>query len=138
MLPTIATTMTSYWSDNNRQVAVQETANQLADVFQQLYISLNNKEVQNGTINWASTLPTEVISYPYTVNGSLHPSLGSVSNRILVLQAKLKNVGNSATASVMFGSNAVWNQASVFHSDSPTAAIQVQKFANGTMLFSFK
>jgi hypothetical protein len=136
LLPMVATAMTSYWTDNSRQVAVQDAANQLAGVIQQLYISLNKREVLNGTIRWASTLPKEVVSYPYTANGTLHASLGS--NKILVLQVKLRGVGNTATAQVTVGSNVIWNQASFFYSDSSTAAIEVQKLADDTLRFSFK
>jgi hypothetical protein len=138
LLPMVATTMTSYWTDNSRQVAVQDAANQLADVIQQLYISLNRKEVLNGTIRWTSTLPEEVASYPYMANGSLRTSLGSNSSKILTLQVHLQIVGSTATASVTFGSNVVWNQTSVFDSDSLNAAIEVKKFADGTLRFSFK
>ena len=138
LLPMVATTMTSYWTDNSRQVAIQDTTNQLAGVIQQLYISLNRREVLNGTVRWTSTLPKEVVSYPYISNGSLHTSLGSNSSKILILQVKLQKVGNTATASVAFGSNVLWNQASVFYSDSSTAAIEVQKLADGTLHFSFK
>ena len=138
LLPMVATTMTSYWSDNSRQVAVQDTANQLAGVIQQLYISLNKREVLNGTIRWTSTLPKEVVSYPYTANGTLHTSLGSNSSKILTLQVKLGGVENTATAQVAFGSNVIWNQGSFFYSDSSNAAIEVQKFANNTLRFSFK
>jgi hypothetical protein len=138
LLPLVATTMTSYWSDNSRQVAVQDAANQLAGIFQQLYISLNSREVLNGTIKWTSTLPKEVVSYPYIANGSLHTSLGSNSSKTLILQVRLQKVGNAATASVTFGSNVLWDQASVFYSDSSTAAIEVQKFADGNLRFSFK
>jgi hypothetical protein len=136
LLPMVATTMTSYWTDNSRQVAVQDAANQLADVIQQLYISLNRREVLNGTVTWTSTLPKEVVSYPYNANGTLHTSLGS--NKILTLQVKLRGVENTATAQVTFSSNVIWNQASYFYSDSLTAAIEVQKFANETLRFSFK
>jgi hypothetical protein len=138
LLPMVATTMTSYWTDNSRQVAVQDTANQLAGVIQQLYISLNTKEVLNGTIRWTSTLPTEVVSYPYNASASLHTSLGSNSSKILILQVKLRVAGNTATTSVAFGSNVLWNEESVFESDSSTAAIEVQKKSDGTLGFSFK
>lgn len=138
LFPMVATTMTSYWTNNSRQVAVQDTANQLADVIQQLYISINAKEVMSGTIMWTSTLPKEVVSYPYNANGTLHTSLGSSSSEILILQVTLLGVGNTATAQVTFGSNVLWNQTSIFHSDSLTAAIQVQKKSDGTISFSFK
>jgi hypothetical protein len=140
IFPIVASTMTSQWTDNSRQVALQETANQLAGVIQQLYLSLNTGDVLAGTVTVASTLPKEVTSYPYTATGSLQTSLGSNSGKILILQVKFQGVGNTATASAAFGSNVEWNQASVFYSASPSAAIQVQKFANitGTFLrFSF-
>ena len=138
LLPMVATTMTSYWTDNSRQVAVQDAANQLAGVIQQVYISLNKKEVLSGTIRWTSTLPKEVVTYPYTANGTLHTSFGSNSSKILTLQVKLQEVGNTATAQVTFGSNVIWDQESKFYSDSSNAAIEVQKFANNTLSFSFK
>jgi hypothetical protein len=135
LLPMVATTMTSYWSDNNRQVAVQETANQLASVIQQLHISLNRIEVTNGTTRWTSTLPKEVMSYPFTANGTLYTS---DSNKILILQVNLQGVENTAKTQVVFGSNVIWNQTSFFYSDSSNAAIEVKKFTNNTLCFSFK
>jgi hypothetical protein len=138
VFPMVATTMTSYWTNNSRQVAVQDTANQLADVIQQLYVSINTNEVLNGTITWTSTLPEEVVSYPYNANGTLHTSLGSNSSEILILQVTLLGVGNTATAHATFGPNVLWNQTAVFHSASLTAAIQVQKKSNGAISFSFK
>jgi len=138
MFPLVASTMTSYWADASRQVALQEASNQLANVIQQLYLSLNRKEVLAGTITLASTLPKEVASYPYTAKGSLQTSLGSNSSKILILHLTLQKVGNTATASAAFGPNVLWNQQSIFYSDSSSASIEVQKFANGTLRFSFK
>jgi len=138
VFPIVASTMTSYWADNSRQVALQETANQLAGVIQQLYLSLNKEEVLAGTVTAASTLPKEVSSYSYTATGSLQTSLGSNSSKILILQVKFQKAGNTATASAAFGSNVQWNKTSVFYSDSPSASIEVQKFVNGTLRFSFK
>jgi len=138
LFPMVASTMTSYWADANRQIIVQETANQLAGAIQQLYLSLSREEVVAGTVMLASTLPKEVASYPYTAKGVLKSSLGSGSGKILVLNLTLQIVGNSATAFVAFGPNVLWNEESVFYSDSSTASIEVQKFANGTLSFSFE
>ena len=137
LLPMVAVTITSYWSNQSRDVAVQEVANQLAGVIQQLYSSLNMKEVSNGTVRWASTLPKEVVSHPYTANGWLQTWSGSNSSRILTLQIELQDVGNTATAIVTLGLNVLWNQTSVFHSDYSNAAIEVQK-SDGILSFSFK
>ncbi len=138
LLPIVATTMTSYWTENSRQVAVQDAANQLAGVIQQLYISLNRGEVLNGTVRWASTLPTEVVSYAYVANGTLRAPLGSNSGKILILQVHLLGIGNTATSSVTFSTNVVWDQSSVFNSNSPTAAIEVRKSIDGSLSFAFK
>jgi hypothetical protein len=136
LLPMVASTMTSYWADNSRQVALQETANQLASVIQQLYLSLNRREILAGTVTVASTLPKEVASYSYTATGSLQTLLGS-NSKILILNLTLQKVGNTATASVALGPNVLWNP-SVFSSDASNAAIEVQKYADGTLRFSFK
>jgi hypothetical protein len=138
VFPLVASTMTSYWADNSRQVALQETANQLAGVIQQLSLSLNRSEVLAGTVTVASTLPKEVASYPYSATGSLQTSLGSNSSKILTLHVTLRRIGTTTTATVALGSNVLWNQTSVFYSDSSSAAIQVQKLVDGTLRFSFK
>jgi len=138
LFPIVATTMTSYWADASRQVALQDVANQLGAVIQQLYLSLNREEVLNGTITLASTLPKEVVSYPYFAKGSLDYSLGSNSSKILTLQVTLQRVGNTATSSVAFGPNVLWAEESVFYSDSSSAAIEVQKDVDGTLSFTFK
>jgi hypothetical protein len=137
IFPMVAITMTSYWADNSRQVALQETANQLAGIIQQLYLSLNRREVLAGTVTMASTLPKEVASYSYAATGSLQTSLGSNSSKILILQVKFQKAENTATATVALGSNVLWTP-STFNSDSSSAAIEVQKFANSTLRFSFK
>ena len=46
-------------------------------------------------------------------------------------------VGNTATANALLGPNVLWGEESLLQSNSADASIEVQKFANGTLLFSF-
>jgi len=137
LFPFVASTMSSYWANATRDVTLQETASQIASTIQQLYLSLNRIEVTTGTITQASTFPTQIAGYTYTARGSTRTSLEQNSGKILTINLTLQVLGNSATAKTSLGSNTLWNTQSIFSSSSLTASIKVQKFANGTLLFSF-
>jgi hypothetical protein len=137
LFPFLASSMSSYWANATRDVALQEAASQMGSTIQQLYLSLNQQEISAGTITQASTFPTLIASHAYTAKGSLKTSLQPGSSKILLLNLTLQGVGNSAAVQVSLGPNVSWNGASVFNSLSSSASIRVQKFANATMLFSF-
>lgn len=137
LFPFVASTMSSYWANATRDVALQETASQIGSTIQQLYLSLNRIEVSTGTITQTSTFPTEIAGHSYTVRGSLRTSLNPGSGKVLILNLTLQGLGNSVTAQTSLGSNVLWNQASIFSSSSPNASIKVQKSADGTLSFSF-
>lgn len=137
LFPLIASTMTSYWANASRQIELQEVASQMGSTIQQLYLSLTRIEVSAGVITQVSTFPTEIASYPYRATGSLRTSLELNSSKILLLKLTLQDVGNTVTAQTPMGHNVLWNEESLFYSSSSNASIKVQKFANGTLLFSF-
>jgi hypothetical protein len=138
MFPLIASTMTSYWGNATREVALQEVASQMGSTIEQLYLSLNRIDVSTGTITQASTFPTEIASYQYTAKGSLMASSEPNSGKILILNVTMQNAGNTIINRTPLGPNVLWNEESIFYSSSPNASIKVQKFANGTLLFSFE
>jgi len=137
LFPFVASTMSSYWANATRDITLQETASQIASTIQQLYLSLNRIEVTAGTVTQASTFPTQIAGHSYTARGSLSASLEQGYGKILTINLTLQVLGNSATAKTSLGSNTLWSTQSVFTSSSLTASIKVQKFANGTLLFSF-
>lgn len=137
LFPYVASTMSSYWADATRDITLQETASQIASTIQQLYLSLDRIEVTTGTVTQASTFPTQIAGHSYTARGSLTTSFEQNSGKILTINVTLQVMGNSATAKTSLGSNTLWSTQSVFTSSSLTASIKVQKFANGTLLFSF-
>lgn len=139
VFPLAASTMTSSWTNERRQVALQEAANHLGSTIQQLYVSLNQKEISSGTIIQASTLPPMIELYPYTAVGELGPPLDPDdpdSARVLLLTLTLQQAGNTATAYVTLGPNVSW-EGGTFQSNSPTAAIKAEKDPDGTLHFSF-
>ena len=138
VFPLAATIMTSSWVDARRDVALQDAASHLASTIQQLYLSVNRDEIVAGNITQASTLPPTIESYPYTAVGSLSNPSDPNSSKILTLSLTLEKVGNTATATALLGPNVLWMEESVFLSNSPNASVKVQKFANDTLLFSFK
>ena len=137
VFPFAASIMASNWADSYRDATLKDVANHLASTIQQLYLSVNRREISAGNVTQASTLPPTLDSYPYTAVGSLSNPLDSNSSKILTLSLTLEKVGNTATANAILGPNVLWAEESIFQSNSSSASIEVQKFANGTLLFSF-
>ena len=135
VFPFVASTITSNWQDSQRDVELQDAANHLASTIQQLYLTINRDEVLECTITQASPVPVTVGSYPYNATGSLS-SLSGNSTRFLSVTLTLDEVGNTATAAAVLGHNVNWTE-STLRSTSTDAYIQVQKFSNGTVAFSF-
>jgi len=137
IFPLAASFITSTWTNAQRNAELQDAANLLASTIQQLYLSVNRKEILAGNITQASTLPPTIDSYSYKAVGSLMAPLDPNSSRVLTLSLTLERVRNTATANAVLGPNVLWLEGSVFESTSPNASVKVQKFTNGNLLFSF-
>jgi hypothetical protein len=136
VFPFVASTMTSSWQDSRRDVALQDVANHLASTIQQLYLTVNRDEILAGNVNQASTLPVTVASYPYTATASLSSISEPGSVKILIVTITLDELGNTLSASALLGPNVEWID-STLRSNSAGASINVQKFSNSTLIFSF-
>jgi hypothetical protein len=136
VFPFVASTMASSWQDSQRNIELQDAADHLASTIQQLYLTINNEDILAGTVTQASTLPVTVSSYPYNATGSLSSPSDPDSTRILTVTLTLEEVGNTATAAAVLGPNVQWTE-STLRSNSAEASIDVQKFSNSTLVFSF-
>jgi len=136
VFPFVASTMSSSWQDSQRNIELQDAADHLASTIQQLYLTINNDDILAGTVTQSSTLPVTVGSYPYTATGSLSNSSDPDSTRILTVTLTLEEVDNTATAAAVLGPNVQWTE-STLRSNSADASIDVQKFSNSTLVFSF-
>ena len=136
VFPFVASTMTSSWQDSQRNIELQDAADHLASTIQQLYLTINRDEILAGTVTQASTLPVTVNFYPYTATGLLNSPSDPDSTRILTVTLTLEEVDNTATAAAVLGPNVQWIN-STLRSNSPNASIDVQKFSNSTLAFSF-
>jgi hypothetical protein len=136
VFPFVASTMASSWQDSQRNIELQDAADHLASTIQQLYLTINNEDILAGTVTQASTLPVTVSSYPYNATGSLSSPSDPDSTRILTVTLTLDEVDNTATAAAVLGPNVQWTE-STLRSNSADASIDVQKFSNSTLVFSF-
>ncbi len=136
LFPLAVNTMTSAWTDARRQNVLQDAADHLGSMIQQLYFCLNQKEISAGNVTQASTLPPTIESYPYTAVVESLVSLGSDSSKILTLTLTLEDAGNTATATVTLGPNVEW-EGGVFISNSPDACIKARKSDDDVLFFSF-
>lgn len=125
------------WTTIRIQSALSITDLHLASTIRQLYYSFNDSSVSAGTITKTSDLPTTIELYPYTAVGSISSvsGTGSVKNLLLTLHLTGKSI--SAVTTVTLGVNVNWISTTLT-SNSQTAAIQLQKFANGTVTISFR
>lgn len=137
VFPFVAYAMTTSWANSRRQAVLQNAADQLGTTIQQLYFSLNPKEVSAGNVTFTPDLPSTIELYPYTATGSLTTPEDPNSSRLLVISLTLEEVGTNAKTRVTLGPNVLWNPSVIFQSDSSEASVKVQKFDNGTLLFSF-
>lgn len=137
LFPFVANSLASNWSNATRDITLKELASQMASTIQQLYLSFNRPEVSAGNITQVSTFPKEISGHPYDAMGFLNNSSQPGFGKILSLNVTLQDLGNTVMAQTPLGPNALWNEESVFASSSTTASIRVQKFVNGTLLFSF-
>jgi hypothetical protein len=137
VFPLVASTMTSSWQNSQRDIELQDAAAHLASTIQQLYLTVNRDEILAGEITQASTLPVTVASYPYSATCSLSdPPDGSA--KVLTVTLTLDEVDNTANASAVLGTNVNdWTDSTPLRSNSADACINVQKFSNNTITFSF-
>ena len=135
VFPLVASTMTSNWQNSQRDIELQDAANHLASTIQQLYLTVSRDEILAGNVTQASTIPVTVGSYPYNATGSLSSPSDPNATRILTVTLTLDEVGNTATAAAVLGSNVDWTP-STLRSNSADAYINVEK-ENDTLTFSF-
>jgi hypothetical protein len=131
----VASTMTTSWQDSQRDVALQDVANNVASTIQQLYLTLNRDEILDCDVKQISTFPVTVMSYPYTIVATLSSPADPGAVRILTIMLTLDDVGNNASASAVLGPNVQWVD-STLRSTSVNSYIDVAKNA-GTLTFSF-
>jgi hypothetical protein len=136
VFPLVASTMTNSWQESQRNVALQDVANNLASNIQQLYLTVNRDEILAGNVNQASKLPMTVASYPYTATASLSSISEPGSVKMLIITITLDELDNTVSASALLGPNVEWID-STLRSNSADASINVQKFSNSTLSFSF-
>jgi hypothetical protein len=137
LFPFVADSLASNWANATRDVTIKELASQMATTIQQLYLSLNRPEVSAGNITQASTFPKEISGRPYEAKGFLQDSFQFGFGKVLSLNITLQDLRNTVVVQTPLGLNVLWKEESIFTSSSTDASIRVQKFVNGTLLFSF-
>ena len=133
LIPLAAGWMMDVWVDKRRETALQDIASHMGTTIQQLYFSLTREEVEAGITTQSANVPNFIESIPYAITASDK----KVENSTLVdLHLALMGVGIAVNTRVTLGPNVLWKQ-STFLSNSTSAGLQVLKYANGTLAFSF-
>ena len=129
LFPLTANWLMNVWVDSRRSLALQEVADNVGSTIQQMYFSLNHESIQTGRVTQKLDIPILIENHPYSGNVELKTALDPAlnSSKILKITLKLKNVGTTATSSVIVGSNFLWQESS-FVSDSTDSYITAVKF----------
>jgi hypothetical protein len=132
-LPVATGWMMDYWGVKRMETTLQDVASHLATTVQELYYSLNRDDVLPGEVTHTLTIPEYIESTPYTITSS---SLQIENSTAIDLHLELLQKDVTARVRTVLGSNAKLIPSS-FTSDSSTALLSVEKFANSTIRFSF-
>lgn len=138
LFPLAASWLMNIWVDSRRSLALQEAASHIGSVIQQVYFTLNHETITVNSITQKPDVPPLIENTPYVGNATLRaimdPALNS--SKVLTITLRLEGTKTTATATVLLGPNAAW-QESTFRSNSPNVCIIAQKFQNGTILLAF-
>jgi hypothetical protein len=133
LVPMAAGWMIDVWVVRRRETALQDVASHMATAIQQLYFSLYREEIAAGTTTHSPKVPPFIESIPYVITASDR----KVENGTMIdLYLALMGTGTAVTSRVTLGPNVLWQQ-STFLSNATSTSIDVQKFPNGTLSFSF-
>jgi len=132
-LPVATTWMMDYWGVKRMETTLQDVASHLGTTVQQLYYSLNRDDVLPGKVTQILDIPEYIESNPYTITAS---SLKIENSTAIDLNLALMQHEVTARVRTVLGSNALLTPSS-FASNSTAAHMSVEKFANGTIRFSF-
>ena len=133
VFPLVASTMTNSWQDSQRDVALQDVANNLVSTIQQLYLTVNRDEILDGNVTQASNIPVTVDSYPYTAIASL--SSDPDVAKVLTVTLTLDELDNTVSAKAVLGPDVQWITSSL-RSNSANRYLTIEK-DDGTLTFSF-
>lgn len=133
LIPMATGWMMDAWVIRRRETALQDVASHIGTTIQQLYFSLNRKEIAAGTTTQAANVPSSIESIPYVITAS---DTKVENSTIIDLYLALMGTSITATTRVTLGPNVLWGQ-STFVSNSTSASIKVEKFSNDTLNFSF-
>ena len=133
LIPVATGWMMDVWVVQRRETALQDSASHIGTTIQQLFFSLDRKEIAAGITTQTANVPPFIESIPYIITASNT----KVENTTLVdLYLALMGTNVAVTSRVTLGPNVSWEQSTLV-SNSASASIQVQKFPNGTLSFSF-
>jgi hypothetical protein len=133
LIPMAAGWMMDVWVVRRRETALQDVASHMGTAIQQLYFSLNGEEIGAGTTTHFPKVPPFIESIPYVITASNRKVENST---IIDLYLALMGTGTTVTSRVTLGPNVLWQQ-STFLSNATSTSIDVEKFPNGTLSFSF-
>lgn len=126
LFPLTASWLMNVWVDSRRNLALEEVASHLGSTIQQVYYMLDHETVLTGTFRQRPDVPMFIENYHYTANATLKQVAGDSSARILEITLRLVGVGKTASAKVVLGQNAEWEE-STFVSNSTNACIIANK-----------
>ena len=129
IFPFTATVIMNTWMDSRRTLELQETAGNLGSSIQQLYYTINQGAISNGTMRITLDLPPllEGLAYTTTLH---HVTHSDTSYEIMNVTLRTLGTNDQASTIVTLGQNVDWKENSAFNSTSQSLSIIANKTLN--------
>ena len=138
LFPVVAGFLMNGWVVSRRTLALQEAGSNIGSTIQQMYFEVNQATVPTGTTSDQFGLPPFIDGYYYTARATLQSSgANSNSGQVLTITLVLVTAAINATSQVLLGTNAQWNAATTFVSNSANTTAYAVKLQNGTISLGF-
>ena len=128
--PVIVNTAIITYVHQQRDAVIQGALNRLTGTVQQLSYSLARPSIHPGNVTLGQPLPTTIDSQWYIITSSPE------SDESVTFSLYLPGLDHQINETITLDSYSKW-KISEYSSLDPTAAVNVEKFSNGTLQFSF-
>jgi len=131
IFPLTANYVVANYVNLQREVVAQGALNQLTSTVQQLGYTLSQEDISPCNVTMSGPLPQTIDSNTYHIFATT-----TDGGKNLTLSLFLPALDLQINKTIILSSNTVWKN-SEYSSLSTASALNIEKFVNGTLLFSF-
>ena len=133
IFPLTATAIMDTWMDSRRTIELQETAGHVGSSIQQLYYTMNQASISNGSMKITLFIPPVLEGLAYTTT-LRHVTDSDTSYEIMNVTLRSIGTKDQASTIVTLGQNVDWQEGLAFNSTSDPLNLIANKTSNSIWL----